>query len=265
MSKILLIAALAHTINAGYCAALGDTSQVAWEDAPQWQKDSAVLGVTLHIENPNAGAEASHESWLAAKAADGWVYGEVKDEAAKTHPCFKPFAELSVEQQAKDYIFRAAVHAGVVLFDAAQAEVEPVTITDTVTRLQTVTKVEGKTPVKYIGAREVYPDGMFASGVVFTKGGTQMVANAIAAKMFRHPSVYVPGDAAVAVDTPINANLNVTNESDVQDLRDQLAVMDKAALIQFANNHFKVELSNRATLEHVRSKVLGFVDQYGVA
>ncbi|GER16683.1 RyR domain-containing protein [Variovorax boronicumulans] len=265
MSKILLIAALAHTINAGYCAALGDTSQVPWEDAPQWQKDSAVLGVNLHINNPSAGAEASHESWLAAKAADGWVYGDVKDEVAKTHPCFKPFVELSVEQQAKDHIFRAAVHAGVALFEAAQAEVEPVTITDTVTRVQTVTHVEGKTPVKYIGTREVYPDGLFASGVVFTKGGTQMVTTAIAEKMFRHPSVYVPGDLTVAVDTPIKPNLSVANESDVQDLRDQLAVMDKTALIEFANTHFKVELSNRATLDHVRAKVMGYVDQYGVA
>lgn len=45
------------------------------------------------------------------KAAEGWVYGPVKDVDAKKHPCMVPFAELPVLQQAKDFIFRAVVHA----------------------------------------------------------------------------------------------------------------------------------------------------------
>lgn len=61
------IARVAHEANRAYCQALGDNSQPAWEDAPQWQRDSAMLGVKLHTENPNAGAQASHESWMAQK------------------------------------------------------------------------------------------------------------------------------------------------------------------------------------------------------
>jgi hypothetical protein len=57
------------------------------------------------------GPEASHISWMTQKVADGWKYGEVKDAEAKTHPCIRPFAELPREQQAKDFIFRAVVHA----------------------------------------------------------------------------------------------------------------------------------------------------------
>jgi len=70
-----------------------------------------MLGVALHIDNPDAGPEASHKSWMAQKVADGWVYGDTKDPGAKRHPCMVPFSELPVEQQAKDFIFRAVVHA----------------------------------------------------------------------------------------------------------------------------------------------------------
>lgn len=105
------IARVAHEVNRAYCESLGDKSQAAWEDAPQWQKDSALLGVRLHREHPNAGPRASHDSWSAQKLADGWVYGPVKNADLKQHPCLVPFDCLPVEQQAKDYIFRAVVLA----------------------------------------------------------------------------------------------------------------------------------------------------------
>lgn len=105
------IAKACHEVNRAYCLALGDTSQPAWEDAPQWQKDSAMLGVKLHANSPDAGPQASHESWMAQKLADGWEYGPTKDPEAKRHPCIVPFDALPVEQQAKDFIFRAVVHS----------------------------------------------------------------------------------------------------------------------------------------------------------
>lgn len=107
----LAIARVCHEANRAYCQALGDNSQPTWEDAPQWQRDSAVAGVRFHLANPQAGPEASHESWLAQKEADGWVFGEQKDPEAKTHPCMVPFNELPPEQQAKDFIFRSIVHS----------------------------------------------------------------------------------------------------------------------------------------------------------
>lgn len=112
MSKVFneYIAEVAHEVNRAYCQSIGDNSQVPWEDAPQWQKDSAVLGVELHINNPDAGPEASHESWMNQKLADGWVYGDEKRPELKQHPCLVPFAQLPKEQQAKDYLFRGVVH-----------------------------------------------------------------------------------------------------------------------------------------------------------
>jgi len=104
------IARVAHEVNRAYCQALGDSSQPAWEDAPEWQRSSARMGVDLHIMG-DFGPEASHISWMNQKVEDGWVYGEVKDAEAKTHPCIVPFDQLPKEQQAKDFIFRAVVHA----------------------------------------------------------------------------------------------------------------------------------------------------------
>lgn len=102
-------AVAAHEVNQVYCAGLGDYSQPSWNDAPQWQRDSAVLGAQFVIDNPDAGDSASHNSWLDEKARDGWVYGEVKDPVAKTHPCIVPFDELPLDQQMKDALFRATV------------------------------------------------------------------------------------------------------------------------------------------------------------
>ena len=104
------IARVCHEVNRAYCQALGDNSQPLWGDAPEWQRASARMGVDLHTMG-DFGPEASHISWMKQKQEEGWVYGEVKDPTAKTHPCMVPFAQLPREQQAKDYIFRAVVHA----------------------------------------------------------------------------------------------------------------------------------------------------------
>ncbi len=111
MITIEQIAEICHEANRQYCQALGDDSQKGWRYAPKWQKESAVNGVEFHLNNPTAGPQASHENWLAEKVADGWVFGEVKDATAKTHPCCVPFDQLPMEQQRKDVLFRGTVHA----------------------------------------------------------------------------------------------------------------------------------------------------------
>lgn len=95
------IARVAHEVNRAYCQAIGDNSQPTWEGAPDWQIESAFDGVHLHLTNPNAGPEASHEAWMEFKLKDGWKYGEEKDAEAKTHPCLVPFNDLPTEQKSK--------------------------------------------------------------------------------------------------------------------------------------------------------------------
>lgn len=117
-ASIEQIARVAHEVNRAYCQALGDDSQPAWEDAPEWQRASARAGADLHTMG-DFGPEASHLSWMQQKLDDGWTYGPVKDPEAKQHPCMVPFDQLPREQQAKDYLFRGVVHAVSATFQGA--------------------------------------------------------------------------------------------------------------------------------------------------
>ena len=108
---VVSIARVCHEVNKAYCEALGDRTQVLWEDAPEWQRQSAINGAQLHLDNPNLSAAASHDAWKKEKLEQGWTYGRVKDEVKKEHPCIVPFSELPPEQRAKDFIFRGVVHA----------------------------------------------------------------------------------------------------------------------------------------------------------
>lgn len=105
------IARIAYNVNRAYCKSLGDHSFGPWEEAPDWQKNTCRLGVEFHIANPDATPSASHESWFALKAAEGWKFGPIKDPGKKEHPCMVPFDRLPRQQQAKDHLFKAVVES----------------------------------------------------------------------------------------------------------------------------------------------------------
>lgn len=105
------IARVCHEANKAYCESIGDTSQRSWDDAEQWQQDSAISGVSFKLANPRSTAEELHAAWVRDKQADGWVYGPVKDPAKKEHPCIVPYGDLPEEQRVKDSLFAAIVNA----------------------------------------------------------------------------------------------------------------------------------------------------------
>lgn len=45
MLSIQGIARVCHEANRGYCISMGDKSQLPWDEAPAWQRGSAVQGV----------------------------------------------------------------------------------------------------------------------------------------------------------------------------------------------------------------------------
>lgn len=256
------LARAAHEMNRAYCAAMGDlpeaASQIEWDDAPQAHRDSLLAVVDMHLANPDATPEQAHDSWLAAKTADGWVHGDVKDVDAKVHPCMLPYWKLPNDQRVKDYLFRAVVHTlkGV-------AEAPPAA--------QVLIPVPGPTmaidssyvSVKYIGARETYTDGTFGSRIEFKQGESCNVPAAIAAKMLKHPTVYVRGEPTARV---VNVAQEKTPDDDnAQDMRDSIATMDKDALATFAKTHYQAKVDMRQNLEVIRAKVTGLFDQYGAA
>ena len=75
---IINVAKICHQANKAWCEVNGDYSQPNWEDAPEWQRESAINGVNFRINNPGLGHDAMHNNWLKEKESDGWVFGEVK-------------------------------------------------------------------------------------------------------------------------------------------------------------------------------------------
>lgn len=108
-SKIEACARAAHEVNRAYCIAIGDASHMGWDAAPEWQRSSSINGVRGVLSGNTP--EQSHESWLAEKVANGWVYGDVKDVDKREHPCMRPYAELPTDQRLKDELYVGTVQA----------------------------------------------------------------------------------------------------------------------------------------------------------
>lgn len=66
------------------------------------QLDSLIDGIDYLKANPDSTAEENHNNWMRMKKNQGWVHGENKDFAAKTHPDLMPFDSLPVIEQRKD-------------------------------------------------------------------------------------------------------------------------------------------------------------------
>lgn len=106
----------AHMVNRMYCQMLGDDSQPLWEQAPDWQKNSARAGVKAILADPKTTPEQSHANWMALKKKEGWTYGKIKDAVKKTHPCMVSYHLLPTAQLMKDTIFGAVVRGAAAEF-----------------------------------------------------------------------------------------------------------------------------------------------------
>jgi hypothetical protein len=91
------VAHVVHEANRTWDGVRGVPPGPPWDQAPEWQRDVAMNGVRLAL----AGAPPSqlHEAWRAAKQAQGWTRGALKDPQAKTDPMLVPWTELSPEDQ----------------------------------------------------------------------------------------------------------------------------------------------------------------------
>lgn len=275
---VIAIAKVAHEINRAYCAALGDETQAAWEDAPEWQRASAIAGVEMHLANPDATPEQSHESWLAQKLADGWEYGEVKDAHKKQHPCCVPYDQLPAEQKAKDYLFRATVHQCKALIDA-----QPVKIVEKAAdpAAKPAALAGILVPVKYIGPRAEWYDRLYGTGLMFSSGQTRNLPTDIARQLLRHGDLFEKADQpafetadgeAVTVDDDTARLLKQGKKAEdakheqqvsIQDLYDQIDQMDKDSLIEFASTKYRQNLNKRDSVATLRGQVRQFIDQFG--
>ncbi len=243
------VARIAHEVNRAYCEALGDTSQLPWNECPEWQKESVIAGVEFHAKNPDAGPEASHESWMAREIADGWIFGEEKDAELKIHPCIVPFAELPVEQQTKDVIFRAVVHSIVsVLKESPAKVVTPV--------------VPGVVGIMYIGGRDSHCDSLYGTGLVWTPGQVHNVLIETAKRMLAHTDVYAQVDAndEVLVGPVADDDKKVFT---MPAILPNLEGMDAVALKAYAQEHYGEKLAHNMKPENMRAKIVNLIGERG--
>ncbi|WP_425221702.1 RyR domain-containing protein [Pseudomonas sp.] len=281
--NVLVIARVAHMINLAYCMSIGDDSQPSWEDAPDWQKKSAVAGVEMHLANPNATPEQSHESWLAQKLADGWTYGEVKDAEKKQHPCCLPYDELSIEQKSKDYLFRGVVHALKDLPDADEAVAQALANLPKEAGAALTGAPVGQVGVKYIGRKPTFTDHLYGTGLTFERNQVRYMPTDIGRKFLRHADQFKAA-AAVAIpaaDEPAadesaddtaellakakaKQELEQKDETALQDVRQQIGLMTKKALTDYAMNNYRQKLDQAQKVDELRRQVIGMVDQYGL-
>ncbi|WNT45452.1 hypothetical protein SEA_ARGAN_68 [Arthrobacter phage Argan] len=110
-NEIELIARVVHQANRVLQLNAGEESlSPKWDEAPEWQTKSSLEGVKAVLAG-TATPFTLHELWAEQKRADGWVYGEVKDEVEKTHPCLVPYLQLPESQKIKDLMFLEIVKA----------------------------------------------------------------------------------------------------------------------------------------------------------
>jgi hypothetical protein len=106
------IAQVCHEANRGLQAVhavYGIPVAASWDEFPEDERAGVIAGVEHALGG--ASPDELHARWCEGKTADGWRYGPVKDNDAKTHPCLVAYDRLPVQQRDKDDLFAAVVDA----------------------------------------------------------------------------------------------------------------------------------------------------------
>lgn len=146
--------------------------------------------------------------------------------------------------------------------------------------------------IKYIGKREPWHDRLYRTGLVFDCNQVRTIPWDMARKFLRHEDIFKKVDAdAKDEDDATNTTPedDTSNDSDkttddtqalldeqasknkdkddeqteLQALYDQVNVMDKEALKDFAQTHYQQNTNNSKSVENIRIDVNGMIDQFG--
>lgn len=141
-----------------------------------------------------------------------------------------------------------------------------------------MTKPTSGVAVTYTGREDPFIERNYGSGLAFEQGQTRVVPDELAAKLLRHGDVFSAGDASNVkqAKTPVDdteqsleqANRAKKDREDLenqrQDVVDRVNQMDKDALKEFAQTKYGQPIPKTMSVENMRAKVVGLIDQFGL-
>ena len=77
-----------------------DMKQNAYTPQPIFTEDIILSDEILHLSERIA--QNVHDVWAASRVAEGWTWGEKRDEVVKQHPCLIPYDELPESEKEYD-------------------------------------------------------------------------------------------------------------------------------------------------------------------
>lgn len=148
---------------------------------------------------------------------------------------------------------------------------------------------QNEVSIKYIGKREPWHDRLYRTGLVFDCNQVRAIPWDMARKLLRHQDLFEKVEPVVDEEPPADTS-NAPNEDDeksddtkalldeqdvknkeqdeeqkeLQALYDQVSVMDKDALEDFAQKNYQQNIDKRRGVETLRLEVIGLIDQFGV-
>lgn len=137
-------------------------------------------------------------------------------------------------------------------------------LTDAV--LAVVSATKERVPVKYVGARNSYSDGLFETGD-WLRGQTKMVEIATAKKMLAHQDVYGQGEESESIDIVDKEDDPDRDDAPHLDEARQaiMAMPDKKSIFEFVANNFggyTLDLPKNATVDKARAEAIRMIDKY---
>lgn len=121
-------------------------------------------------------------------------------------------------------------------------------------------------PVKYVGRRKEYSDGLFDTGI-WQQGETRLVPKSVAGQMFVHPDVYTMGDMADAAGSePVSDEDKDEGDysEELQQARDAVQQMTRKAQVEtFVKENFgnmEVDLPPTARLDDFKQFAIRQID-----
>ena len=146
--------------------------------------------------------------------------------------------------------------------------------------------------IKYIGKREPWHDRLYRTGLVFDCNQVRNIPWDMARKFLRHEDLFekvdvdakdkndkadeksktdkTNDDSQTADDTQALLDEQTAKNKDKDDeqfelqaLYDQVSVMDKDALKDFAMTHYQQKTNNSKSVENIRLDVNSMIDQFG--